>query len=214
MKFLLPILTFVLLAVGCSTAPKEEPIISNPVEAEEFGVYIRLFQREAEVRGLDLYMPKLDRSLRVYKVDKFNQELQDDSVIGLCVKNSGRVNIYIDKTAWNTSDSLQREMLLFHELGHCALDLDHDRSLDSSGVPNDIMYPVSFDSLYYYKYRKFYLDRMFKKAGDRIKNGSSDTKEETISACRWGLEYSNGKLTHAFPRKSKRSYKPGEASKF
>ena len=212
-KIFLSALLFLL--IGCATEPKPAPTVAadpgvlalNINESEDFGVYVRLFQLEMSNRGMDLSMPNLDRSLRIYIVEKFNKELQDDSVIGLCAKTSGRLSIYIDKNTWDKYDSLQREMLIFHELGHCALNLGHDKSLDTNGIPNDIMYPVSFDALYYYKYRKFYLDRLFERAKEQQKEGKVNANSETISSCHWGLELKNGKLTHVLPRKSKRSHK-------
>lgn len=178
-------------------------MVYNPRESQDFGVYIRLFQKEAEARNVTLTPLTLDRSLRIYKVDKFNREMQDEGVIGLCVKTASEISIYINTPKWNSYDSQQREMLVFHELGHCILNLEHDRSLDSDGVPNDLMYPVNFDSLYYNKYRKFYLDHLFKK----IANNPADTPvpEETVSTCRWGLTYQNGKVTSdPIPGKAKR----------
>jgi hypothetical protein len=148
-------------------------MVYNPIETEEFGVYVRLFQKEAQSRDVDLTMPTLDRTLRVYQVDRFQQDFEDNGVIGLCVKTSGALSIYVSKRHWDSYDSQQREMLVFHELGHCVLNLDHDRSMDFEGVPNDLMYPVNFDSLYYYKYRKFYLDHLFKKVAKNKADGSS-----------------------------------------
>lgn len=168
-------------------------MVSNPKESQEFGVYVRLFQKEGETRNVELTMPTLDRSLRIYGVDKFSQSLEDDGVIGLCVKTAGEITIYLSKPHWDSYDSQQREMLIFHELGHCVLNLEHDRSLDSDGVPNDLMYPVNFDSLYYFRYRKFYLDHLFKKVSKENKD-DTPTSEETVSTCRWGLSYQNGKV--------------------
>lgn len=202
-----------LLITGCVSAPVQEEMVTNAYESEEFGVYVRLFQKEAETRKLELSLPTLDRSLRIYKVDNFSKDLEKQYVIGLCVKTAGEITIYISKTAWNEYDSQQREMLLFHELGHCVLNLEHDKSLDSAGVPNDIMYPINFDSIYYFKYRKFYLDRMFKKVLDNMKDGGGMQAAETISTCRWGLKFHKGKIIRASTGKDQRSPPTRKAGK-
>lgn len=201
------------LIVGCSTTQTREQMVYSPVESEDFGVYVRLFQKEAETRNLDLHIATLDRSLRIYKVDKFEQDFEDAGVIGLCVKTAGQLSIYVSRRHWNSYDSQQREMLIFHELGHCALNLEHDQSLDSEGVPNDLMYPVNFDSLYYYKYRKFYLDHMFSKITKRDEEGGAE-QEDRISTCKWGLIYSDGKVKRDTLRKNQRHTPAFKTRKF
>jgi len=210
MRFLLPLLAT--LIVGCASTPAyQDAYATNPSESEEFGVYVRLFQLEAEKRGVQLSMPNLDRSLRIYKVDNFNEELQKKYVIGLCIKTATEVDIYIDRDSWNSYDSQQRELLLFHELGHCVLDLEHDKSTDSEGLPDDIMFPVNFDSYEYYKYRTFFLDRMFKKVSKKKDNPAP--VGETVYTCRWGLKYRKGKVYRDKSGKDQR-YSPISGQKF
>jgi hypothetical protein len=53
-------------------------------------------------------------------------------------------------------------MLMFHELGHCVLDLPHNSSAMLNGTPLSIMYPSLFSPYAYSKYRPQYLDYLAK----------------------------------------------------
>lgn len=151
------------------------------LESEEVGIYTRLFSMEAESRGL-----KIDTArLRVYLVDKFSPDLKKNGVVGLCTYQADKHVVFLDKKRFNEYDSYQKEMLVFHELGHCLLGLGHDQAANSSGIPLDLMFPSDFDSSYYAKYRTFYLNRMFNKASKQLKTGESDG-ERKDHTCRWG----------------------------
>lgn len=55
---------------------------------------------------------------------------QGDSVIGVCITyTQGDVEVYRElellSSFWSTASLQSRHTLLFHELGHCALDLNH-----------------------------------------------------------------------------------------
>jgi len=65
--------------------------------------------------------------------------------IGVCtVDESGNKVVHIDATYWNASNDDAREMLVFHELGHCAMGRVHDVAVDKYGCPLSIMYPHDF----------------------------------------------------------------------
>jgi hypothetical protein len=46
-------------------------------------------------------------------------------VIGRCSINNGTLRVSIDTKYWNKVKSIQREELIFHELGHCILGRGH-----------------------------------------------------------------------------------------
>lgn len=86
---------------------------------------------------------------------------QTDMVVGVCISYSnGDRKIEIDKEAWDAYDDESREMLIFHELGHCVLDRPHREELITSGyrqIPASIMYPSMFSSQTYESYKEDYL---------------------------------------------------------
>jgi hypothetical protein len=48
-----------------------------------------------------------------------------EGIIGLCTSSAISATISIDPEYWETANDEQRKQLMFHELGHCFLDLDH-----------------------------------------------------------------------------------------
>jgi len=80
----------------------------------------------------------------------------DDETVGLCaIYSDGYREIEIDREYWDDAEESVRDELIFHELGHCILDLDHDETLINKGnyyqIPNSIMYPFTFGYTSYYK---------------------------------------------------------------
>jgi hypothetical protein len=149
------LLALMLALTACSSSSKKEEFASY--RSEEFGSYMRLFQLEAEKRGLNF---SFDYDTEIYFVEKYPKWV-DSQAIGLCTKINGRRVIQILRSAWNKSDSLQREMTFFHELGHCVVDYKHDDSSAVDGTPLSIMASVEFESQIYADLRKEYLDVFF-----------------------------------------------------
>jgi hypothetical protein len=93
---------------------------------------------------------------------------------GICSMATNQKSlIMINKDYWDLSNVFGREQLLFHELGHCILNLGHDAgkldiTVDSQtqAIPNSIMYPSSFGNNPYYPYvRQHYLEQLNKMRG-------------------------------------------------
>ena len=77
-----------------------------------FTRYLEQFQRDARKYNVGCY-----RTYLMY----FGEGLADD-VAGYCVPGD---RIVINKKLWNTLSSMEKWFLIYHELGHCALNLDH-----------------------------------------------------------------------------------------
>jgi hypothetical protein len=94
-------------------------------------------------------------------------KIQRESTIGLCFGFKQSIlfrYIVIDSEYWEKSDSYEREALVFHELGHCVLDKDHNSSMVSflyflDHRPKSIMHPYSFYQYRYY--RDDYIKELF-----------------------------------------------------
>ena len=71
------------------------------------------------------------------------------SVVGLCQRSSSTTSssgdVSIDQRFWNKSDETTKEMLIDHELGHCALRRGHNSSMNGN-KPTSLMYPQIFAS--------------------------------------------------------------------
>lgn len=150
----------------------------------------------------DRYSPIGDRGLIPMKVfNRVNVRFVDPGHMkkdwaGYCeeVKASDGskmgIGIVIDINEWNKPDIdyWRREELVFHEYGHCILDLDHDDSeiiLNGEKIPRTIMHHQMFSGNIYLRYREYYLTELFSHLKERVKPKQQkqyyNPQSETIS---------------------------------
>ncbi|GLR15866.1 hypothetical protein [Portibacter lacus] len=104
-----------------------------PGVESELWEYYEEFEFQAEKRGLTLDLSNL-------KVNGEISEIEEPGVAGSCQYGSAINNhITIDKTFWDRSSNLNKEFVVFHELGHCVLFRGHDESQNSNGLCLSIM---------------------------------------------------------------------------
>lgn len=137
-------LLFLFLLLSCST--------SRSAYRPDLLVHIKEFEKHCKCKvSIPIYISKI----------------KSDSTIGLCYGFKQSIMfkfIILDETYWNESDMYDRESLVFHELGHCVLNKDHDASMVSFFYfldyrPKSIMHPYSF---YQYRlYRDDYIKELF-----------------------------------------------------
>lgn len=70
--------------------------------------------------------------------------------------------ILVNKGNWDTQNETTREMIIFHELGHCLLGRGHVTDIER-GVPKSLMHPGEFDWATYINRRVEYLNELFGK---------------------------------------------------
>ncbi|MBK8444937.1 MAG: hypothetical protein IPL35_16680 [Sphingobacteriales bacterium] len=122
--------------------------------------YVDDFKAEAAARGINLVVDDLIVEFRE------NLESQGNEAAGLChfgTKNSSPF-VELDTTSNNwTAGANSRELLVFHELGHCLLNRQHKEDLLPNGQYASLM-KAGGDILYAdfsnYK-RDYYLDELF-----------------------------------------------------
>lgn len=79
----------------------------------------------------------------------------DSDYIGYCTYYlTGRRTITIDKTFWEQSNMVDRDLLLFHELGHCDLNLDHSE-------PKSIMEEHHIGAYRFLSNPEYYMQELF-----------------------------------------------------
>ena len=149
--------------IGCSTAkktakkPKMTIKMLQKAESTEFDVYINLFVAKFnKYAGGNMNAVNFKREQRLYMSNNM-----PDNILGLCYKPLGMLQIYINKKAWDKATSIEREMLMFHEFGHCGLGLGHDASRDEDGLPLSLMHPYDQDAELYVKYYDYYNQQLF-----------------------------------------------------
>ncbi|RMG64730.1 MAG: hypothetical protein D6722_16640, partial [Bacteroidetes bacterium] len=122
--------------------------------------YVDAFEQEAAARGLDLNIDNL--------TVEFGTDLQGGDAAGLCTfasQNNPTPRIQLDTTSFNwRNNEYHREILVFHELGHCILNRLHRDDLLPNGNIASMMRSTGEQiyggSLNGFK-RDYYLDELF-----------------------------------------------------
>ena len=142
--------------IVCIAACKEEPY--EPIDAELLP-YIESFIFEANERDFNLSIDSLGIEVKF-------ENISDPSVIGRCQRNEDGENesIAVDPIYWKLATELEKEYVMFHELGHCVLNRPHTTAADASNICLSIMEPGTGElctSNYNETTREVLLDELF-----------------------------------------------------
>ena len=85
-----------------------------------------------------LYKIKFERVIEV-KVKRVQMYFGDAKGYAAYCEHRFFSRVVVDKGHWDNLSLLDRELLVFHELGHCVLDADHREGTRSNGCPDSIM---------------------------------------------------------------------------
>lgn len=154
------LLIVALFIIGCGSKPKDHfRHVPSPAPFK--------YSLEAE------FIPYYERFTDVYKVDvKYvagwfaDTNSHSENAVGICYSyTDGSRRIEIDPDYWANSSDDGKEQLMFHELGHCALNLDHNETtidLKNYGIiPASIMWPYTFgENWYYAELKDYYLKEL------------------------------------------------------
>ena len=116
------------LTVSCQKDEGFEYFVDAPLQE-----YFDRFVVEAALRNvvIDLEAQQISGDIRVINANQ---------VIGQCIHTEKEPNtVVVDKFYWDNANDLDREFLIFHELGHCALGRGHIDDSDSQGNCISIM---------------------------------------------------------------------------
>lgn len=126
---------------------------------EELWSFFLMFEQEAAKRGIEIDLSTKEIKGRIAKI-------HFKKVVGLCShKIAGKKEIIIDLDYWNKCSESNKEMIVFHELGHCYLGRPHSDKMEANGICGSIMKSDLEDCIDFYnsKSRKFLLDELFLK---------------------------------------------------
>lgn len=99
----------------------------------ELWKYFYNFEKEAEKRGLAVDLNDADI---VGLIEKLNL----NGPVGLCNYNvHGPDEVVIDEPFWEIASESRKELIVFHELGHCYLKRPHREDVSSDGSCISIM---------------------------------------------------------------------------
>ena len=106
-----------LLLIGLNGCQTEE--IKPAVEIDpQLAPYFERFESEALQRGVDAQVTA--------QVSGRLTTIEESGVAGRCEHYTNRPNaVLIDQSYWQKASELQKEYLVFHELGHCFLQRSH-----------------------------------------------------------------------------------------
>ncbi len=104
----------------------EERVFSG-VDERLWPFFIRFEERAAE-RGIDI-------DLISEGITGVIEEIDSENVAGSCNFNRRNPNhVMIDAEFWERANILNKEFVVFHELGHCSLFRDHREDEDGNGI--------------------------------------------------------------------------------
>jgi len=136
--------------------PEEEIIFYSNVPSELWS-FFKEFEDEALERGYRIDLETQNISAEI-------MEIVDDGVAGSCTYGSHQPgHIVIDETFWNQASDNWKEMVVFHELGHCFLHRGHREDVNPDGTCTSIMRSGIEDCRDNYRLatREAYLDELF-----------------------------------------------------
>ena len=142
-------LVFVL---SCSKEDFVAPIDADLLE------YFERFKVEGEKRGIVV-------DYEAAGIEGHIENISGKGVTGKCIKYSnGDKEVKIDGYYWKQYRNMEKEFLIFHELGHCFLGRDHLDTADDLGNCISIMHSTNLVCMnnYYSGTRDEYLDELFK----------------------------------------------------
>jgi hypothetical protein len=143
-----------LFLVSCASPLSQQPSDQDP----ELVLYLNQFE---DMTGLGF------TGRTIFSTRAFLQGYGAD-VIALCVKyTSGEQEIYLDEEFWEQGAETWKQEVLFHELGHCVLNRDHDDTLIKVTeqkavyvIPKTIMFPYAFGGDFYIKFFDYYTEEL------------------------------------------------------
>jgi len=131
------------MLIGCGNGFR--PINVGVVDPE-FEPYVELFLDYANIPSINVDM-------------YFNN--QSGNVIGVCKTRGNEKKIEIDGVWWYSASELDREILIFHELGHCVLGQGHRNYTLSDGCRGSVMDEYHIGAYCYEKHYDYYLEELF-----------------------------------------------------
>jgi len=119
-----------IISIFCSCQKEPLESITYPDVSPELGPFFHGFEKEAAKRGLVIDLRNADVKGRLTEII--------GSTVGVCQQHTSK-EILIDRKFWESSSQLVKELIVFHELGHCYLNKVHNNRKTANGACVSIM---------------------------------------------------------------------------
>ena len=144
------------LITGCTKESSENLIAETLFIDEALAPYFERFVAEGALRGINI-------DLAEKRIEGFLIDIEATDVAGQCSYSATSTRtVNIDIAYWNNATDLEKEFVVFHELGHCYLERSH---LDATENRNCTSIMHSGTSGCRFRYTAFsrttYLDELF-----------------------------------------------------
>jgi hypothetical protein len=165
-----------LIIIGTFLSCSEDYYDNSELNNSEFEPYLNSFLEEGIIRGYDY----TNNNVNFYFADIKGP---NQNTVGLCYGND---RILIDRQYWNSASEINKERIIFHELGHCILNRKKHRNEKSeSGECLSFMngQENNFEcskNLYSLLWRKYYIDELFNE-NTILKDWYSNNQEYEIN---------------------------------
>lgn len=134
--------------------------VVGEINAGDFTRYVLDFQKAYQENQSIVDLNNQSKSLAISKLTvRYGKKIYSDE-IGHCEWVNEIPTVVLDPIEWN-KDEKRKEMVMFHEFGHCVLNRPHCEGKNSEGIPNSIMAKVSFDPKIYEANKLYYLQELF-----------------------------------------------------
>lgn len=126
-KYIIALLGLFIMVISCG----KEDLVETDAELQP---YFDLFAEEAAKRG---FVVDYDAE----RIEGLLQDIPNTSIQGQCFHNENiPKKVVIDVTYWENASKLEKEFIIYHELGHCFLDRGHLDDSDGNGLCVSIMH--------------------------------------------------------------------------
>lgn len=127
------ILSVLSFCFACSKGNQPETFVVEHFIDNRLSIYFDSFKTEAAKRNLVIDYEEME-------IDGYIQFIRERGVAGQCQSYvDGSTRVQISPSYWQTATDLQKEFLVFHELGHCALKREHLDEADENGTCKSMM---------------------------------------------------------------------------
>lgn len=151
-NLLMPLLSLS-LCMSCANPHTSNTLAVDPA----FQPYVLRFEAQSALVGAPVTVNNL--------IIKFANDVVRPQVAFCASGNDTVPEIHVDAAYWNSCNDTMREQLLFHEMGHCVLFLQHTSVIEATtngkALPESIMNPYLFNNGVYMVNHAEYIKQLF-----------------------------------------------------